>query len=103
MDFALRLARSLGKFRHEVLRIPFAEFVAWIKYDRAECLGIERIEWSLSLIAQTVARSQGADVDVFDFLEMVPWCKFERPMPDDEAIARQIEMKTGTYLAQRKK
>jgi hypothetical protein len=54
-----------------------------------------------AITSQTIAQMQGADVDIYDFLSMNPWCKWQRPMPSDDYIMQQIERKTGSFLKQR--
>jgi hypothetical protein len=89
--------------KSEIGAIPFLEFIGWLKFDRDECIGPERQELMTAILAQTIGQTQGADVDIFDFLALNPWSKVERPMPSDEAIISQIEHKTKTFLTQREK
>ena len=91
----------MKKWQHEVLALPFLEFIGYLKFDKDECIGPERAELMQALIAQTIAQTNGVDVDVYDILAMNPWCKWERPMPSDDYIMQQIERKTGSFLKQR--
>ena len=78
-----------------MLALPFTEYIGWLRYDRDECLGPERREWSAAQIACTVAQAQGAHVDVFNFLEANPWNKILRPMPSVEYLEEQLRRAGG--------
>jgi len=86
--------------KREIERMGWREFIGWIGYDRAECIGPERAEWMAAIQASITASAAGAKMDVYDVLESLPWNKFERPMPSVSDLERQINLKAGAYLKQ---
>jgi hypothetical protein len=93
--FIYRLAFALRRTVEEIEKISFVEFIGWIKYDRAECIGPERVEVMLAKIAETIALTTGNHCDIYDFLAFNPWNKMERGMPTDDQLIDQIIKNTG--------
>lgn len=68
---------------------PFPDVIHMIEIDKRECIGNERIEWTLAAIGVITGRAQGMDIDIYDVLAMNPWSRAERPVPTDAMLAAQ--------------